>query len=319
MDKAILFGDACTYALRKGPRLSLFSEFKKLHWMYRNRMDALIEEDYTCYEGIMANVEDTFGIDLTEKQILEIGCGQLYPQAHALAQKNEVHGIDLDIVLYNWSPILIAKLLLNNGIKRTLKTTIRKLLFDGEYKSKLSKRYGGDLVKKPQFYRMNGEDLTFDDDYFDFIFSVTVFEHIEDVDKCVSEIKRVLKPDGVFSIDINLFTGITGGHNLYGKHPAETQIPPWDHLRQGLYPTNVYLNKLLLDDYKRIFRKHFSEVQFIENESTQFKDLLTDEIRQELSDYSEHELLLDMVTVQGKKTVAEPVDQQQLEFHKTGI
>ncbi len=310
MKKTVLSGDTYTYALKRGPRLSLFSEFKKLNWMYRNRMDTLIEEDYSCYEGIIASVEDTFGVELTGKKILEIGCGQLYPQAHALAQKNEVHGIDLDIVLYNWSPILIAKLLLNNGIKRTLKTTIRKFMFDGKYKSKLSERYGSSLIKNPQFYRMNGEDLKFDDDSFDFIFSVTVFEHIEDVDKCVSEIKRVLKPNGIFSIDINLFTGITGGHNLYGKHPAETHIPPWDHLRQELYPTNVYLNKLRLDDYKRIFRKYFSEVQFVENESAHFKDLLTDEIRRELSDYSEHELLLDLVTVQSKKTAAEPAAQR---------
>jgi SAM-dependent methyltransferase len=39
--------------------------------------------------------------------------------------------------------------------------------------------------------------IPFDDDSFDLVFSVTVFEHVQDYDSALAEIRRVLKPGGV--------------------------------------------------------------------------------------------------------------------------
>jgi len=41
------------------------------------------------------------------------------------------------------------------------------------------------------------EELPFPDDHFDFIFTQYALEHIPDLDRAVSEIRRVLKPDGI--------------------------------------------------------------------------------------------------------------------------
>lgn len=41
-----------------------------------------------------------------------------------------------------------------------------------------------------------GDSIPFPDNYFDFIVSNQVFEHVKDLDKCLSEIDRVLKKDG---------------------------------------------------------------------------------------------------------------------------
>jgi SAM-dependent methyltransferase len=43
----------------------------------------------------------------------------------------------------------------------------------------------------------DAQDLPFDDDYFDVIFSSNVLEHIEDIDKGLAEMKRVLVPGGI--------------------------------------------------------------------------------------------------------------------------
>ena len=54
--------------------------------------------------------------------------------------------------------------------------------------------------RKPLKYnvqQMNGYDIKFEDSSFDIILSSNVLEHINDLPKAFSEMKRVLKPDGV--------------------------------------------------------------------------------------------------------------------------
>ncbi len=46
-----------------------------------------------------------------------------------------------------------------------------------------------------------GEHLEFEDNSFDVIYCCDVLEHVRDLPKCISEIARVLKPDGVFFYD----------------------------------------------------------------------------------------------------------------------
>ncbi|MFX0132103.1 MAG: class I SAM-dependent methyltransferase [Candidatus Hodarchaeota archaeon] len=53
--------------------------------------------------------------------------------------------------------------------------------------------------RKPLFpmYQMNGEDLKFKDNMFDVVFSSNVLEHIVNLPKTFSEMKRVIKNDGM--------------------------------------------------------------------------------------------------------------------------
>ena len=50
--------------------------------------------------------------------------------------------------------------------------------------------------------RMNGDEIPFDNETFDFVVSNQVLEHVVDLDRVVSEMHRVLKPGG---ISVNLF------------------------------------------------------------------------------------------------------------------
>jgi SAM-dependent methyltransferase len=63
-----------------------------------------------------------------------------------------------------------------------------------------------DLVKNPLFgtsiLKMDGGKIPFADNFFDFIISNQVIEHVEDIDLVLSEFQRVLKPGGQI---LNLF------------------------------------------------------------------------------------------------------------------
>ena len=47
------------------------------------------------------------------------------------------------------------------------------------------------------FFTANAEDLPFDDDSFDAIWTITVLEHVPNPEKALREIRRVLKPEGL--------------------------------------------------------------------------------------------------------------------------
>jgi ubiquinone/menaquinone biosynthesis C-methylase UbiE len=51
-----------------------------------------------------------------------------------------------------------------------------------------------------------GEQIPFDNGFFDVVFCTNVLDHVEDPVKTVSEIHRVLKPGGYFILTIEIFT-----------------------------------------------------------------------------------------------------------------
>ncbi len=150
---------------------------------------------------------------------------------------------------------------------------------------------------------MNACCLDFPDNHFDYIFSNAVFEHISDLNKTCHEINRVLKNDGCVNIGIHLYPSLSGGHNFEWSDPdtaPSKTVLPWDHLRQNLYPSHAYLNKLCEKDYSSVFNKYFS---IIDSESSyEGEKLLTDKIMNELSgQYSKTELLKKSVVFTMKK------------------
>lgn len=47
---------------------------------------------------------------------------------------------------------------------------------------------------------LNQKELPYENDYFDFVFAGEIIEHLMSPDNILSEVKRVLKPDGMFAI-----------------------------------------------------------------------------------------------------------------------
>jgi len=240
--------------------------------------------------------------DMAGKAILDVGCGRLCGWTllfYSLA--STVIGIDTtNIVLNKPSCLKYWQSLTKNGLEGFGRDVVYALLGKNKtYYQRLRSLSGFKLEPKALDIRqMDVENMSFPDNVFDIVLSNNVFEHIANVPKAVSEVARVLKRGGITYIRINLFTSLTGGHNLDWRNPGK--LPPWDHLRSNRYAIPVYLNRLRQHEYISLFRERFEILDVIDGRYFG-KDLLTPSIRSELSDYSKEELLKTHIAIVGQK------------------
>ncbi len=125
---------------------------------------------------------DYFGLDYSfykDKIILDIGCGPRGSLEWADTCK-ERHGLD---------PLA------------------GKYLKMGAHKHKMN------------YVKAYSEEIPFGDSYFDVICSFNSLDHVEDIDKTVSEIRRALKPAGIFLLIVDVHAYPT---------PTEPQSVSWD-------------------------------------------------------------------------------------------
>jgi len=102
----------------------------------------------------------------------------------------------------------------------------------------------------------DAEHLPFEDSSFDAIVSVATFEHIQNIPKALSEIKRVLKPFGRFCTEFSpIWTSILGHHwskfdndGLYWREECLKLIPPWGHLYMDETQMRVHLKEQITDN-----------------------------------------------------------------------
>lgn len=280
--------------------------YRNLFRYFRNNQDLARHDYHDVFLATKKALRKYIDKPLNETRILEIGNGQhaaislLYHSAGA-----QITGIDMDYVRLGLSPFKYFKIRKHNGAERALKTLARNILFDPSYYKTLSSESGQSLRKVDlDLRRMNAADMKFADGEFDFVYSNAVFEHIQDVDGTVSEMARVLKPNGIAHISIDLYPSLSGGHNLAWAFPdkyGSNTVPAWDHLREKLFPAHVYLNKIREEDYYNIFAKHF---EILEKDSIyEGKKYLTPELQKELGakGYARDELLKKTVRLVLKK------------------
>jgi len=271
----------------------------------RNREFALGEFSLFC--DARAVLERYLGRPIATASILEVGSGQRFTITllfHSLGAR--AVGIDMDFVNPRMSFRTFWSTWRRNGPERALKTLARHLLFDRSYYQALAGALGAPLkMDSIDLRAMNATALEFPDEHFDCVFSNNVFEHINDIESASREMARVLKPGGVAYVGINLFPSLSGGHHLDWAYPDEEPsqtVPPWDHLRQNLFPTHVYLNRLREKDFLAEFGRHLTILDV--KSHYQGEQHLTDDIQQELREFSREELLKDYVRVVMRKPAA---------------
>ena len=76
---------------------------------------------------------------------------------------------------------------------------------------------------------------------------------------------------------------------------SSTKVPPWDHLRKNLYPSQSYLNKLRERDYIATFSKYLTILDV--TSAYEGEQMLTPEIERELQQYTRDELLKNSISV----------------------
>jgi SAM-dependent methyltransferase len=254
----------------------------------------IARNNYVKYLKIQNDLKTQFNLELKNKKILDIGCGQRYPYTYLLSKHNNVIGIDLDVILMRHDYRNYKAIISKNGFNRFFKTLLRSLLFDRQYFNELSRLSEKSKIPQVVIKHMNAEELKFKDNRFDFVLSILSFEHFKNVEKCVKEVKRVLKKGGKFYISVDVYSKLHGGHEINPKQP-------WNHLLNKNFKPNVYLNKLRMEEYKAIFSRHFEKIQFICKEDPTIKRLLTPELKNQLSNYSELELTMYPLVIMGEK------------------
>jgi SAM-dependent methyltransferase len=218
------------------------------------------------HQKLSAIIKINLGPDLSGLRLLEIGCGQRASQTILFtADGLETMGIDVEVPAFRMTLGSLLQMLSANGWERGLKSIFRHWLFDGQFFRRLSCQYGKPLpLNRVEVRLMNATHMKFPDDYFNFIFSSLVFEHIDDVPAAVREVNRVLKPQGRAWINIHLFPSLSGGHHpewTDARRPTHPRVPPWDHLLDNRYPAHSYLNRLRLTDYRKIFNTYLEVLE----------------------------------------------------------
>ncbi len=110
-------------------------------------------------------------------------------------------------------------------------------------------------------YRVQIEDaraLTLDDDSIDIVFSISALEHIATPERCLREVRRVLRPGGVFWTNYGPIWSGPIGHHLFFQHEGKRYtfndglLEPWEHLRFEFYELEQRLTRRLGPELARL-------------------------------------------------------------------
>ncbi|BBO67064.1 hypothetical protein DSCA_09940 [Desulfosarcina alkanivorans] len=89
---------------------------------------------------------------------------------------------------------------------------------------------------------MNAESLSFNDNEFDAIVTMSTFEHIGNLGIALSEFHRVLRREGVALISFEPIWTCSYGHHLHHLGKISKLVPDWAHLLWSKNEMMEYLN-----------------------------------------------------------------------------
>lgn len=279
---------------------------------HRARLEMLkawAAHDAATFRGFVQTV-GRFGVDVQTARVLDLGCGANAPMSVMLHSSGaRVTGVD-HYLGQRWGlgfrPSRYVSYFREAGLARTARKFFGECVYDRTYYSSLRESVGFDLGERGLDLRaMDVTRLDFGDATFDVVHSNATWEHVPDVAQANRELARVLRPGGLAYIEIHLFPSLSGGHDLPWIVPGRItlgDIKPWRHLRDPEWQAPVYLNRHRERDYATMFRTTAGlEVVDWITEYTEGAELLTDEIRRELAQFSEEDLTRRSIIVVVRK------------------
>src|SRR5579859_2120688 len=252
------------------------------------------------------------GVIVAGKKVLDIGPGQQFGVLRCFSLANECVAIDTDVIPSGWDLAGWIGMLRHNTGMRVMKTLGRKALgVDRRIRTALARDLGVRDFPKERVLRMSATKMDFEPDTFDLVYSHSVFEHIDDPEAALSEVRRVLRPGGVAYISVHLYNSHAGAHDPRIFAQGSPKPPYWPHLRPTHAATvrpGTYLNKLSLADWRALFERIMPGVTYAADRDSD--DLLPAirAIREqgELLEYNDDELLtVNLIAIWQKPPVRE--------------
>jgi hypothetical protein len=195
------------YSYASRPR-ELVNRLREAHQLYRTRKQGTGDRVYFTLSALRQcamHLQEHFGLKLEGLEILEVGPGQQLEHMRALSVKNQVTGIDTDIVLQGFHLRDYVELLRQGPVLRAAKTVTRKLFgWDTLFEKSLAQSLGVQCFPRLPLFRMDPTRMTFPDASFDLVCSWSAFEHIERPRTALAELARVLRPGGIAYLVIHL-------------------------------------------------------------------------------------------------------------------
>lgn len=148
----------------------------------------------------------------------------------------------------------IQYLVVNNLIEKRITSSSRMLhvapesFFREFFSTRFSQYETADLVMKNVDHHVDLQELPFEDQIYDFVFASHVLEHIPDDRKAITEIRRILKPDGIAVLPVP----------LVARKTVEYPEPN---------PHEVYHVRAPGMDYFNRYERYFSKVELISSDS----------------------------------------------------
>jgi ubiquinone/menaquinone biosynthesis C-methylase UbiE len=296
---------------RSGP-IALLQEARHLYEAHTIDVAGRVAEIVARLEEMRAVVFEYCGLDLNALDMLDVGAGQRLLQMVYFSKSNSVVGIDRDVIAQGWDPRGYFEMFRSNGVRRTVKTVVRKMLgIDRKHRIELMRQAEVQKLGQLLVFQMDAANMTFRDESFDFVYSTAVFQHLQDPARVVREIVRVLRPGGAFYIDFLPYTSRGGSLDIRSIGGRGSDIPPWAHLRPQFKDTvqeSGYLNQLTLSEWLRVFEARAPGCHIIRRKRN--AELLEKEIRDlwaqgELVEYNLDDLVTAEVVAIWRKPTRE--------------
>jgi len=177
--------------------------------------------------------------------------------------------------------------------------------------------HGADTDANIKYLKMDAGQLDFEDNSFDVVYSIATLEHVSNPYQSILEAMRVLKPGGYAYFQAGPLYHTPFGHHMFGHFDDY----PWIHLRKerndiiihahkrdlgrvmrdnfdcsvedyvdGML-SDEHVNGLFLEEYRLEEIMKLGNIEVLDyRPSFEGKELLSEEILDELSDYSEEQL-----------------------------
>lgn len=234
----------------------LLREARGLYKVHVDELPRRVESVVRALAEAEETLQASYGFEIRERRVLDIGAGQLLLQLAYFSRHNAVVGTDLELIAQGSDPLQFVRMARANGARRTTKTIARKLLgVDRRYRAEFMRQV--ELARFPRIpvYQMDATSLGFPDGSFDFVYCHSVLHHIPDPARALREMRRVLRPGGVAYLQLHLYTSLTGSLDPRVMRNPES-LPRWVHLRPGQGADliqNAYLNRLRLSEWRDLF------------------------------------------------------------------